>query len=120
LPAILALLIRAGNYITHETDWNINPSDIDNADWFAFWGSYLGGIATVVAVWWTVDKTENHFKLTTNEQTRQNEEIRQERERQRKLDILPVILLQPRMLIPPSAKGDHNTHRRFRADLERV
>lgn len=90
------------NWLFQVTSWNINAFGLGNTEWFAFWGTYFGGIATVVAVWWTVKQTERHYEQTSKEQKRQNESIRTEQEKQRKLDVLPLILLQPRVMVQSS------------------
>jgi len=80
---------------THRWNFNINAWGLSNTDWFAFWGTYIGGITTVIAVWLTVRQIERHFKQTSKEQQRQNKSQKNELEKQRRLDVLPLILLQP-------------------------
>lgn len=41
LPLIFILFIRVGNYIFINTGFNINPANIDNRDWLAFFGIYI-------------------------------------------------------------------------------
>ncbi len=77
--------LKLGNWIFQIAKININAFGLGNSEWLTFWGSYFGGIATFFAVWWTVTQTERHYEQTNLEQ-----------QRQRKLDVLPLILLQPR------------------------
>jgi len=90
--------IRFSNWVSQITGLDISASGLLNQDWFSFWGAFLGGIATVFAVWWTVDQTERHYRQTSEEQERQNNRFAEEREHQRRLDVLPVVLLQPRIV----------------------
>ena len=94
--------IRFSNWISHKTGLDINASGLLNQDWFSFWGAYVSGIATVIAVWWTVYQTERHYRQTSKEQERQNNRFAEEREHQRRLDVLPVVLLQPRIVYQSS------------------
>lgn len=91
--------LSLSNWIFQYTGWNFSASGLANPDWFAFLGSFFGGVATVLAVWWTVSQTNMHYEQTSNEQKRQSDYLDQERERQRKLDVLPLILLQPRVTL---------------------
>ncbi len=84
LPYVINLFLLISNRIYGLTGININAVGITNQDWFSFWGSFSGGIATFLAVIWTLRQT----------QTIHIEAIK-EQERQRKLDVLPVIILQP-------------------------
>ncbi|MEI8132787.1 MAG: hypothetical protein WCG34_10155, partial [Leptolinea sp.] len=90
------------NFLFHIIGWNINASGLGNTEWLAFWGTYFGGIATMLSIWWTVSQTERHFKQTSDEQKRQNKTFENEQERKRKLDVLPLILLQPRITLQTS------------------
>jgi hypothetical protein len=90
------------NWLFHIINWDINAFGLGNTEWFAFWGTYFGGITTVIAVWWTVTQTERHYDQTSKEQKRQNELITTEQEKQRRSDVLPLILLQPRVTIQSS------------------
>lgn len=85
VPLCINGLIRFCNWVFQITDWNISAFGLGNSEWLTFWGAYFGGIATFFAVWWTVTQTERHYEQTSLEQ-----------QRQRKLDVLPLILLQPR------------------------
>lgn len=60
------------------------PSNLDNSEWASFLGSYIGGIATIAAVFLTIIYTNN---LNNEAQTRRREE---EREKERLL-IKPYI-----------------------------
>ena len=106
IPLWINFLIQFGNWVSQITGLNISAIGLENQAWFSFWGAYLGGIATVVAVWWTIDKTERQYLQTREEQKRQNDELKRQnnelkkdQERQRRLDVLPLILLQQRILI---------------------
>jgi hypothetical protein len=90
------------NWLFHIINWDINAFGLGNTEWFAFWGTYFGGITTVIAVWWTVRQTERHYEQTSKEQKRQNKLITTEQEKQRRFDVLPLILLQPRITIQSS------------------
>ncbi|MEA5077116.1 MAG: hypothetical protein VB013_00975 [Anaerolineaceae bacterium] len=83
------------NLIYKITGWNISAYGLQNSEWFTFWGTYFGGIATVIAVWLTVRQTQKHYEQTSDEQKRQNKVAIIEQEKQRRLDVLPVLLLQP-------------------------
>lgn len=85
VPLIINGLFLFCNWLFRITTWNISAVGLGNSEWLTFWGSYFGGIATFFAVWWTVSQSERHYERSNQEQ-----------ERQRKLDVLPLILLQPR------------------------
>ena len=95
VPLCINGLIRFCNWVFQITDWNISAFGLGNSEWLTFWGSYFGGIATVLAVWWTVSQTERHYLQTTQEQKRQNELIKKEHDNQQQLEVLPLLLLQP-------------------------
>jgi hypothetical protein len=85
VPLSINGLLQFSNWLFQITHWNTSAFGLGNSEWLNFWGSYFGGITTVIAVWWTVSQTERHY-IQTN----------QEQKDQRRLDVLPLILLQPR------------------------
>lgn len=98
VPLVINGLFLFCNWLFKITTWNISAAGLGNSEWLTFWGSYFGGIATVIAVWWTVTQTEKHYQQTSDEQKKQNAQIILDKERQRRLDVLPIILLQPRII----------------------
>ena len=84
IPFLVSCGLKIGNYIFSITGINLSANGLSNSDWFSFWGSFSGGITTLVAVLWTLYQTnKNHLDLLS------------EQNRQRKLDVLPVLSLQP-------------------------
>jgi hypothetical protein len=86
IPIILNFLLLLFNWLFHKFNFNFSAFGLGNSEWLAFWGSYLGGIATLFAVFLTVKQAENHYL-----------QMKIEQEKQRRLDVLPLILLQPRL-----------------------
>lgn len=84
IPIFVSYGIKISNYIFYISGIDLSASGLSNSDWFAFWGSFSGGITTLAAVLWTLYQTnKNHLDLL------------KEQEKQRKLDVLPVLSLQP-------------------------
>ncbi|MDK2982103.1 MAG: hypothetical protein PWQ55_2450 [Chloroflexota bacterium] len=120
-PIFINLLILLSNYIHNRTGVNLSALGLNNAEWFSFWGTYFGGIATLIAVFVTVQKTEEHYIQTSKEQKRQNKASLEERQNNRRLDVLPLLILQPieHKLIPNifnisnSMKSDSGNRKSF-------
>jgi hypothetical protein len=97
-PLVMIGWIWLSDWLYQITGFNTSPAGLNNQDWVMFWGAYFGGIATVIAVRWTVFQTERHYLQTSEEQKRQNSRLAEEREHQRRLDVLPIVLLQARVV----------------------
>ena len=54
IPFLIIGLLHLVNFLGTKFGIDLNPSGIDNAVWFAFLGSFLGGICTLVAVLYTL------------------------------------------------------------------
>lgn len=102
IPLVINGLLWLSNCLFSLLNLNISARGLGNIDWLNFWGNYISGITTVLAVWLTIRQTERHYKQTSDEQKRQNDTLKMEQERQRKLDVLPLILLQPRQTKGPN------------------
>lgn len=111
IPIIINLFILFFNYLSNVTGLNLNAFGLGNVEWFGFLGAYLGGIATLIAVYVTVNKTEEQYIQTSHEQKRQNKDSFDERENNRRLSVLPLLILQPiqHKLIPNIFNIDNST-----------
>lgn len=71
-PIIILLITHLGNFINYLLPWfNINPVGIDNAVWFGFWGSFLGGICTLIAFYFTFKQNQKNVNDTINANKKQ-------------------------------------------------
>ena len=64
-----------------------NIQTLEAPIWWAFWGSYLGGVATLMAVWWTISQSEEHFR-------KQSAETFLIKEEDRRLSVKPLLIYQ--------------------------
>jgi len=62
IPFVTMGLINIGNSVFSVTGHKINPEGINNAEIFMFWGSYLGGVVTLLGVVMTIQYSrKTHF-----------------------------------------------------------
>lgn len=54
VPLIINVFIRVGNWIFSRTGYNMSALDLGNTEWFLFYGSFLGGLFTLCAVFFTL------------------------------------------------------------------
>lgn len=64
-PFITMGFIIIGNLLFEATGYKINPNGVNNAVIFAFFGSYLGGVVTLLGVVYTIlaNKKRNDYKI---------------------------------------------------------
>ncbi len=70
-PIIIILVFHGTNWLYDKYSWNLNPKGIDNAVWFGFLGSFLGGIGTLLAVVHTLKNNNDSLNRTILENQRQ-------------------------------------------------
>ena len=95
VPILISISLKWIDQIVTSRGWTYNLLSFDNQTWWAFWGSYVGGIATLAAVWWTVSHTERHFRKTIDFDLAKYEEDIHRRKEEQRLRVLPVLILQP-------------------------
>ena len=70
IPILLSLLPNLITEIFTKFDFFNNFEVLDSPIWWAFWGSYIGGIATLLAVNLTIQQTSDHFNQNEKSQVK--------------------------------------------------
>lgn len=71
VPLVINYLIRSSNLVYQKYGWNISANELGNKEWFAFWGSFIGGIITLIAfigAWYQNKKALEQQDLVTKAQ----------------------------------------------------
>ena len=71
-PLFIVFGMHGGNLL-HSicNNLNINPVGIGNAEWFGFFGGFLGGVGTVIAFIFTIQHNQKSLDITIKENQKQ-------------------------------------------------
>lgn len=61
LPIVVIGILKFSIVINQSLSWNINIDNIQLKDWFSFFGSYLGGVITLIGVLVTINYEKNKY-----------------------------------------------------------
>ncbi len=67
IPFLIALCLWFGNMLSLKYNVSLTPIGIGNTEWFLFWGAYLAGLCTLIAVYLTLQQNRKSIKTSLNE-----------------------------------------------------
>lgn len=73
IPFLIIGLLHLVNFLGTKFGIDLNPSGIDNAGWFSFLGSFLGGICTLIAVLLTLSDNKKALEQSQRQAVYQAE-----------------------------------------------
>lgn len=61
VPILIIVMLNMLNWISYKCNIDINPIGVSNVEWVLFWGAYLGGVCTLIAVYYTITQNQKTF-----------------------------------------------------------